>query len=287
VRSEVLGLTASFSAVVAGRTRLGYVGNTGYSLNADVASWISKTDGGGGGGIAFTRGRLRVAFSDDDIVLAAREQSPGTISIVGCAGATCKCSDAASACRKVLSDDDPVAITAHGGNAYWSLADGSIKQCAVTGCGGNPLALATTSAKADAIAVDDTGVYVAYGLSLGHVPLGGGAVTELGAMPSAVTALAIDGSTIYAGHAGGVVACAKTGCLSGPTTFASSSAAVSNVKTNAAGVWWQAGQAVFRCAKGSSCATPTSVTASGTESFAVDDQFVYIATRKSIYSLGL
>lgn len=287
VSATKLGLTgSSLSRVVAGKSRLAYVGNTGYSLNADLANWITKADGGGSGAIAFTRGQLRLAVADEDIVLATREQGGGPTSVVGCAGATCNCRDTASACRNVLSGDDPIAFAAHAGNAYWSLGDGTIKKCAITGCGGNPLTLATTPTRAEAIVVDDTGVYVAYGPTVARVDLTGGPVTELGAVPSAVSSLAIDGTTIYAGYGTGIATCAKTGCSGGAASFASSTSTVIDLKSRGADVWWQAAKTVYRCTKGASCLTPTVIT-TGTESFDVDGQFVYIATLRSIYSLGL
>jgi hypothetical protein len=149
-----------------------------------------------------------------------------------CLGGAC----ASGACQPFAlasQEQSPTDIAIDGVNAYWvDVAGGTVKACALDGCGGNPTVLASGQGQPISVAVSAGNLYW-------------------------VNNVAPDGG------AGSVMECATTGCGGAPTTLATGQAGPLAIAVNGNTVLWTGPSGTFRCST-PSC-TPSSMGPAGSD----------------------
>jgi hypothetical protein len=200
----------------------------------------------------------------------------------GCLGGTCS----AAACQPVVlasQEQSPTDIAVDGTNAYWvDLAGGTVKACALGGCGGNPTVLASGQGQPIAVAVSAGNVYwvnnvapdggagsvmqcATTGCGSAPVPLAVGQTTPL--------AIAVTGTTaIWTGPAG-TFRCTTSSCA--PSSLGPPGSDVAADGTNA---YWTVAAGPVRCALGGCGGAPTAFTGTtqlGAWAIAFDTKNVY------------
>jgi hypothetical protein len=159
--------------------------------------------------------------------------------------------------------DASFAIATDGANVYWSDWN-AIWSCPLEGCvggsaeggtpqlgSGTPTAIAAASGHV-ALAVDDANVYWAYadeGVVLSCKKRGCGEPVVVATHQEGASALASDGAHVYWITDKSVMACATTGCATGPTELASLDAPGGGLALDATSIYFWSGDRIFKLAK--------------------------------------
>ncbi len=171
-----------------------------------------------------------------------------------------------------------LSIATDGTNVYWANST-DVMQCAVGGCNGQALHLATNQSFPHAVVVDSTNVYW---LTLGSVSGGNVVKCAIGGAGGPTTVatdalvpegVAVDATTIYwtdddTAGVGQVQTCPLSGCMGAPSVLASNQTFPATITLDANNVYWlnvAGSPAVVRCAKGGCGNAPTPLATSLTQ----------------------